>query len=186
MRDPILLTLAILLAVGLYVWTAASLHAVLRKAGEPAGRRGCPCSTPSCCCASVASPRWWILSALVPVVGIALFVILVIAYHRIVGRVRFRRGHDGARRAAVARVDQRARLGLGPLARRPGARRSRARPRAARSAAGRAPRRRRAERLRQPSRRRPLPAPAPLPCQPRRWSSSDVSVPPGSAPRVRP
>lgn len=83
MENPLLLTLAILLTVALYVWTAASLHAMFRKAGEEGWQAWVPVLNTIVLLRLGGFSGWWVVLAFVPLVNVVFVVILVMAYYRI-------------------------------------------------------------------------------------------------------
>jgi hypothetical protein len=83
MSNSAALIAPILLALAVYVWTAASLQAMFRKAGQPAWKAWVPFVNTVTLLQLGGFSGWWILLVLVPVVDIALVVILIVAYYRI-------------------------------------------------------------------------------------------------------
>jgi len=74
----------ILIVAGLYVWTAASLQALFRKAGEQGWKGWVPVLNTITILQLGGYSGWWLLLVLVPVAGpIAVYVLYVMAAHRI-------------------------------------------------------------------------------------------------------
>lgn len=92
MRDSALLIIPILLSVGLYVWLAASLHSLFRKAGEEGWQAWVPVLNVVVLLRLGGFAWWWVLLGFVPIVSIALLVVLIMSYHRINVSFGFRTG----------------------------------------------------------------------------------------------
>ena len=86
MTDSVLIAIAVsaVLSVALYVWTAWSLSAVFKKAGEEGWQAWVPVLNTIVLLRLGGFSGWFVLLALVPVLGqIALLVVLIMAFHHI-------------------------------------------------------------------------------------------------------
>ncbi|MBN9155034.1 MAG: FHA domain-containing protein [Microbacterium sp.] len=87
MSDPAAATvpivLSVLLSLAVYVWTAASLHAVFRKAGEQGWKAWVPILNAVTLLQLGRLSGWWVLLILFPPAVIVLWVLLIVAYRRI-------------------------------------------------------------------------------------------------------
>ncbi|MFG6493241.1 DUF5684 domain-containing protein [Microbacterium sp. P03] len=79
--SPVIIGVFLWLAV--YVWTAASLHALFRKAGEEGWKAWVPFLNVATLLQLGGFSGWFVLLGLVPLANIGLLVLLIIAYHRI-------------------------------------------------------------------------------------------------------
>lgn len=77
------IVVSLIITVGLYVWTSLALQAVFRKTGEQGWKAWVPVYNTVILLQLGGQSGWWMLCALVPGVSIVLYVMLIIACHRI-------------------------------------------------------------------------------------------------------